>query len=58
MPDDKKSAEERYVRNLKRENSELQKVLMEMCDLISESERMGFYEIEVIHGTVVFLGCT
>ncbi len=57
MTGDKKSAEERFTRDLLRENSALQKKLGELSDLISERETAEFTDMEVRHGTVVFLGC-
>lgn len=55
MGEDIKTAEERFKRDLMRENSELQKKLCELSDVISEIETMLNSDIEVRRGTVVFL---
>ncbi len=54
---DMKAAEERFVRDLMNENNQLHKELRKMCDLMSERNKAEFADMEVRHGTVVFLGC-
>ncbi len=55
MDDNIKEAEERFVRGLMAENSELQKKLCELSDIIAEMETSLHADIEVRRGTVVFL---
>ncbi len=50
-----KAAEERYVRDLTAENTELRKKLCELSDVIAEIETTLNSDIEVRRGTVVFL---
>ncbi len=53
----KKTAEERFMRDLLNENNQLHKDLRKMSALMSELDEPEFTDMEVRHGTVVFIGC-